>query len=101
LAETEKRNINYKDLVVSTAGVATATFALYNAYENVVDMGFQVSKDNLAVKTAQDAAEGSQTKYNATVAKYGEYSVQAKATANDLSIAQERHCLDSPNTSGS
>jgi hypothetical protein len=89
----KQQTINYKDLVVGVSGVATASFSLYNAYDNVMDASVGVHKANLAVKSSADAVEGSQKKYNDTVAKYGPASAEAVAAAKDLSIAQERNSV--------
>jgi hypothetical protein len=89
----KQQTINYKDLVVGVSGVATASFSLYNAYDNVLDGTVAVNKANLMVKTTLDSVEGAQLKYNNTVVKYGPASAEAAASAKDLQLAEERHTL--------
>lgn len=46
----KQQTTDYKGLVVGLSGVATASFSLYNAYDDVADGTVAVSKANLAAK---------------------------------------------------
>lgn len=87
----KKVEASSKDVALAFNNVATSGFALYNAVDRVMDMQVQVDRANLAVKTSLNAVEDAQTRYNATVEKYGPASEQAQAAAKDLQLAQERY----------
>ncbi len=89
--ETKRASINYKDLTISVAGVATAGFALYNAYDNIRDIMVSVDRANLAVKSSQNQLEDTQRRYNDAVEKYGSASEEAQAAQSDLTLAVERN----------
>ena len=92
VAETQKQtNASAKNLVMGFSGLATSAFSLYNAYDRVMDMQVSVDRANLQVKQSANSVEDAQRKLNAAVEKYGVDSEQAKAAANDLSLAQERY----------
>jgi hypothetical protein len=90
---SHKISATLKDVTVSLAGTATAGFNLYNAYDNVADMGVQVDRANLQVKSTANQLADAQNKVNAATEKYGVYSSEAKAASADLALAQERHNL--------
>ena len=48
--EIKQQTVDYKGLVVGMSGAATASFGLYNAFDNVMDASVGVNKANLAVK---------------------------------------------------
>ncbi len=88
---TAKIAISFKDLTIGVAGAATASFGLYNAYDNVRDMSVQVDRANVTAKASLNSLEDAQRKYADTVAKYGSSSEQAQAAQADLQLAQERY----------
>ncbi|MCW4045236.1 MAG: hypothetical protein NWE94_06945 [Candidatus Bathyarchaeota archaeon] len=92
VSETQKQtNTSAKNLVMGFSGLATSAFSLYNAYDRVADMQVSVDRANLQVKQSANSVEDAQRKLNVAIEKYGADSVQAKAAADDLRLAQERY----------
>ncbi len=89
--KTKQATINYKDLTVGIAGVATASFALYNAWDNIGDMAVSVDRANLAVKSSANSVDDAQRRLTDTLGKYGAGSKEAAAAQADLTLAQERN----------
>src|SRR4030067_2233246 len=80
-----------KKIGLGMNNLATSAFGLYDAVDRVQDMQVSVNRANLQVKSSLNSVEDAQRRYNATVEKYGADSEQAKAAADDLKLAQERH----------
>jgi len=89
-ATTKRMEINYRGLITSFSGAATAGFALYNMYDRISEIQVVVDRANVTLKASMNAAEDAQRRYNIQVQKYGIHSAEARAAAADLRIAQER-----------
>ena len=88
-----KMQTSFRGLITGMSSVAVSAFSMYQSFDRYQDMTLQVNKANLAVKSTLNSAGDAQRTYNATVAKYGATSTQAKAALADLRVAQERHTL--------
>jgi hypothetical protein len=91
-AETSGRKVtaSARDAAVGFSGMATAGFVLYGALDRIGDMQVAVDRANYMVKVSTNAVEKAQLDYNAAVTKYGPDSAEAKAKAEELSLAQEK-----------
>lgn len=84
---------SFKDLVKGFSGAATAALALYQGYDRLQTMQYNISRANYQVEAATKAVEEAQKRYNAVVERYGPASEQAASAARDLQLAQERYSL--------
>ncbi|MBS7647961.1 hypothetical protein KEJ24_09045 [Candidatus Bathyarchaeota archaeon] len=85
--------LTVKDATKAFSGLTTAAWSLYQSIDRVQDMQLTLDRANLKVKATLNALEDAQRRYNEAVAKYGVDSSQAKAAADDLALAEERHRL--------
>ena len=90
---SDEMNRGLRDVVVGFSGVATGAFALYGAFDRMLDTQVSVSRANLQVQTTLKSVEDAQKRYNATVEKYGLESEAASDAAKELNLAQERYSV--------